>query len=118
MGEALSGLIISLRRMFSRAQIGMNLRASVNLAFSENASMVSGRDSLCNAGTPKFWEEQSYGFPSRRLIVCPTSRKFRIEVKGLVGTSATAMVSSGPMSSKQIAQFCLQQKMNSETNNP
>lgn len=64
--------------------------------------MVSGRDTLCNTGTPKCWEEQSYGFPSRRLIVCPTSRKFSIEVKGLVGTFATAMVPSSTMSSKYI----------------
>ena len=36
----------------------------------------------------------SYGFPIKRLTVCPTSRKFRIVLKGLVGTSATAMFSS------------------------
>ena len=39
----------------------------------------------------------SHGFPSKRLTVCPTSRKFRIVVKGLEGT---AMVSSGAFDKK------------------
>lgn len=39
-------------------------------------------------------QNRSYGFPSRRLTVCPTSRKFKIVAKGLGGTSATAIILS------------------------